>query len=262
MSDPGAKYEALRLLLAGAATRAPANLETVLESVCRASGLAGAALVMEPYDGLPRALTGEAWAREALGTYGKDLWGQLTHKHRVESAYLQLNPESGPQSLFAYPVYEGDAVVAAVMGLAQGRRNLALEEDFLVALATAIRLTRAIRAGAAPTDEARGGPEDALAQARLAAILETAIAVNHEVNNPLTAVLGNTQLLLMQADRLDPQFTKRLRDIEASALRIKDVTQRLLKQDGLKTTEYPGGLKMLDLSDTPGDEPDEGEKSG
>jgi signal transduction histidine kinase len=74
------------------------------------------------------------------------------------------------------------------------------------------------------------------------------------VNNPLTAVLGNTQLLLMQADRLDPQFAKRLRDIEQSAMRIKDVTQRLLKQDGTRTTEYPGGLRMLDLSDTSEDE--------
>jgi signal transduction histidine kinase len=251
MSDPGAKYEALRLLLAGAATRAPANLESVLEAVCRASGLAGAAIVIEPFDGEPLARAGESWAREALSTYLSELWGQLTRTHGVESAYLQLNPGGRPQSLFAYPVYEGDAIVAAVMGLAEGRRNLALEEDFLVALATAIRLTRVIRPGAVPAGAAAAS-EDALQQVRLAAILETAIAVNHEVNNPLTAVLGNTQLLLMQADRLDPQLAKRLRDIEASALRIKDVTQRLLKQDGLKTTEYPGGLRMLDLSDTGG----------
>ena len=77
---------------------------------------------------------------------------------------------------------------------------------------------------------------------------ETAIAVNHEVNNPLTAVLGNTQLLLLQADTLDEQTKKRLRDIEKSALRIKDITHRLLKNRPHKTTEYPGGLRMLDLS--------------
>jgi signal transduction histidine kinase len=262
MSDPGAKYEALRLLLAGAAANAPADLDTVLEAVCRASGLAGAALVLEPYEGEPLALAGEQWAREALGTYGSELWGQLARKHRVESAYLQLNPDGHPQSLFAYPVYEGEAVVAAVMGIAGGRRNLALEEDFLVALATAVRLTRAVRPGAQAARAGEEGGADAVQKARMAAILETAIAINHEVNNPLTAVLGNTQLLLMQADRLDPQLTKRLRDIEASALRIKDVTQRLLKQDGQRTTEYPGGLRMLDLSDTPeGEEPDSG-KSG
>ena len=262
MTDPGAKYEALRLLLAGAATRAPANLVAVLEAVCRAAGLAGAAVVVEPYDGTPHALAGVDWAREALSSYGADLWGQLATRHQVESAYLQLSPDGQPRSLFAYPVHEGARVVAAVMGLAEGRRNLSLEEDFLVALATAIRLTRAAREPAAGSAEDLGEPADAVKQARLAAILETAIAVNHEVNNPLTAVLGNTQLLLMQADRLDPQFAKRLRDIEESALRIKDVTQRLLKQDGTRTTEYPGGLRMLDLSDTSAsdtsDKPDDG----
>ena len=250
MNDPGAKYEALRLLLAGAATRAKANLVPVLEAVCRAAGLAGAAVVLEPYEGDPHALAGLDWAREGLRSYGAELWGQLATRHQVESAYLQLSPEGRSLSLFAYPIHEGERVVAAVMGLAEGRRNLSLEEDFLVALATAIRLTRAAREPAAGVERTEGELTDPVQQARLAAILETAIAVNHEVNNPLTAVLGNTQLLLMQADRLDPQFAKRLRDIEQSALRIKDVTQRLLKQDGTRTTEYPGGLRMLDLSDT------------
>jgi len=250
MNDTNAGYEALRLLLAGAATRAPANLVSVLEAVCRAAGLAGAAVVLEPYEGDPHAVAGLDWAREALRSYGAELWGQLATKHQVESAYLQLRPEGRPLCLFAYPIHEGERVIAAVMGLAEGRRNLSLEEDFLVALATAIRLTRAAREPARGEGATEGEARDAVQQARLAAILETAIAVNHEVNNPLTAVLGNTQLLLMQADRLDPQFAKRLRDVEESALRIKDVTQRLLKQDGSRTTEYPGGLRMLDLSDT------------
>jgi len=250
MTDPGAKYEALRLLLAGAATRTKADLSLVLEAVCRAAGLAGAAVVLEPYEGGPHATAGLDWAKKALSSLGAELWAELATRHHVESAYLQLCPEGRPQSMFAYPIHEGDRVIAAVMGLAEGRRNLSLEEDFLVALATAIRLTRAAREPAAGADAASGAGEDQVKQARLAAILETAIAVNHEVNNPLTAVLGNTQLLLMQADRLDPQFAKRLRDIEESALRIKDVTQRLLKQDGTRTTEYPGGLRMLDLSDT------------
>lgn len=256
MSDVAAKYEALRLLLAGAASADRVDLAVVLEAVCQAVGLVGAAIVLAPYEGEPEALAGSEPARAALRGFIAPMWGQLARDHRVESAYLQLAPEEGPQSLFAYPLREGTGVTGAVVGLAEGRRNLSLEEDFLVALATAIRLTRSVSGPDAPSPRAPGDEQsEAVEKARLAAILETAIAVNHEVNNPLTAVLGNTQLLLLQSDRLDAQLRKRLEDIERSALRIKEVTQRLLKQDGRRTTEYPGGLKMLDLSDT--DAPEE-----
>jgi len=256
MSDVAAKYEALRLLLAGAATADRIDLSAVLDAVCQAVGLAGAAVVLAPYEGEPEALAGSDWARAALRDYVAQMWGQLARDHRVESAYLQLAPEEGPRSLFAYPLRAGTGVIGAVVGLAEGHRNLSLEEDFLLALATAMRLTRSASGPDAASPWAPGGElSEAVEKARLAAILETAIAVNHEVNNPLTAVLGNTQLLLLQSDRLDAQLKKRLEDIERSALRIKEVTQKLLKQDGRKTTEYPGGQKMLDLSDT--DTPEE-----
>jgi signal transduction histidine kinase len=251
MSDTTAKYEALKSLLVAVGAGTATDLNAVLESVCAAVGLAGSAVVSEPYEGDPEALAGTDWAQQAVARYASALWRRLVADHEVESAFMQLAPEGRALSFFAYPLRQGDRVTGAVMGLAEGRRNLATEEDFLLALATALRLAQAVDRGEAePSADAGAELAEAVEKARQAAILEAAIAVNHEVNNPLTAVLGNTQLLLLQADALDAKTKKRLQDIERSALRIKEVTQKLLKKGPLGTTEYPGGLRMLDLSDS------------
>lgn len=82
---------------------------------------------------------------------------------------------------------------------------------------------------------------------RIAAILETAVAVNHEVNNPLTAVLGNAQLLLLQKDKLPEDIVAKIMVIEKSALRIRQVTQKLMAIVEPVTTSYVDGLNMLDI---------------
>jgi PAS domain S-box-containing protein len=82
---------------------------------------------------------------------------------------------------------------------------------------------------------------------RLAAITETAIGINHEINNPLCAILGNTQLLLMEKDKLDPRIIKRLKSIEKEITRIHLVAERLAKISKPVLKEYVGGKLMLDV---------------
>ncbi len=82
---------------------------------------------------------------------------------------------------------------------------------------------------------------------RIAAILETAVALNHEINNPLTAVLGNTQLLLLQKDTLPEAVVAKINTIEKSAIRIREVTQKLMKIVEPITTNYTNNLDMLDI---------------
>lgn len=246
MSDFEARYLALLRLLLAAGGKS-LDLPAVLDSVCQAVGLDGCALVRVPFDSEPEALAGHAEAQATLKDQAQSLWQGLARDH-VESAFMQLKVQGEPHSLFAYPLRSGEEVTGCVLGLVRGRRNLATEEDFLLALVTALALAKG-GVAAPDSEQLRLAAE----QARRSAILETAIAVNHEVNNPLTAVLGNTQLLLLQAEGLDEKTKKRLLDIEKSALRIKDVTQRLLKNRPFGTTEYPGGLRMLDLSS--GEEP-------
>ncbi len=82
---------------------------------------------------------------------------------------------------------------------------------------------------------------------RLSAITETAIGVNHEINNPLCSMLGNTQLLLMEKENLDPGMVKKLRSIEKQIARIQVVADRLGKITNPVLKEYIGGKKMLDV---------------
>jgi hypothetical protein len=82
---------------------------------------------------------------------------------------------------------------------------------------------------------------------RAAAVTETAVAVNHEINNPLTAILGNTQLLLMNKDKLSKETVAKLETIEKSAIQIREVTNQLMTIIEPVRKQYASGLEMIDL---------------
>jgi C4-dicarboxylate-specific signal transduction histidine kinase len=83
---------------------------------------------------------------------------------------------------------------------------------------------------------------------RLGAVRETAIAVNHEVNNPLTTILATAQMLMLSEKDLSDDVKEKLKQVEVDAKRIADVTKRLRSVEEVKTKEYISeGPKMLDL---------------
>jgi signal transduction histidine kinase len=51
--------------------------------------------------------------------------------------------------------------------------------------------------------------------------------LRHEVNNPLTGILGNTELLLARRDRLPPGAAERLETIAELAVRLRETVRRL-----------------------------------
>lgn len=88
---------------------------------------------------------------------------------------------------------------------------------------------------------------DSHASDRLATIVETAVAVNHAINNPLVPILGNAQFML-QSDKIkDEDIRKRLHIIVNNALRIRDITQKLARINHPVTKEYLRGTRMLDI---------------
>ena len=82
---------------------------------------------------------------------------------------------------------------------------------------------------------------------RMKAVIETAVAVNHAINNPLVPILGNAQFLLQDERLKDDDLRKRLRIIVKNALRIRDITQKLAAITNPVTKEYLKGTPMLDI---------------
>jgi DNA-binding response OmpR family regulator len=97
-------------------------------------------------------------------------------------------------------------------------------------------------------DRARRTAEDELQRARwVAGIAETAIAVQHEINNPLTALLGHVALL--ESGVIPPgEEQESMRTIADQATRIAGVVRRLATLRDPKSVEYLQGTRMLDLS--------------
>lgn len=82
---------------------------------------------------------------------------------------------------------------------------------------------------------------------RTAAISETAVTVNHEINNPLTAILGNTQLLLMGKEKLSGDVVAKLETIEKSAIQIRETTAKLMSIIEPVKSSYSTGMDMIDI---------------
>jgi DNA-binding response OmpR family regulator len=100
-------------------------------------------------------------------------------------------------------------------------------------------------------DEARRAAEAELARSRwLAGIGETTIALEHEINNPLSALIGHAELLLMDRN-LPPEFLEQIRIIHEQAARIAQVVRRLARLKNPQSVEYLAGTRMIDLSSRP-----------
>ena len=101
-------------------------------------------------------------------------------------------------------------------------------------------------------DDARRTAEAELARSRwLAGIGETTIALEHEINNPLSALLGHAELLMMDKS-LPEDVHEQLRIIQEQAARIAQVVRRLAKLKNPQSVEYLAGSLMLDLSSRTG----------
>jgi two-component system, NtrC family, sensor kinase len=101
-------------------------------------------------------------------------------------------------------------------------------------------------------DQARRAAEAELARARwLAGIGETTIALEHEINNPLSALLGHAELLLMDRN-LTADQREQLLIVREQAARIAEVVRRLAKLKNPQSVEYLSGARMLDLSERDG----------
>lgn len=99
--------------------------------------------------------------------------------------------------------------------------------------------------------DARRRAELELRKARyLAGIGEVSLALQHEINNPLAALLTNSSLItsgLLTAD----EVTESLATIDVQARRIAEVVKRLNAIEAPRSVDYMKGQPMVDLSGAP-----------
>lgn len=89
--------------------------------------------------------------------------------------------------------------------------------------------------------------ERALASERLAGIGQVAVTVRHEVNNALTAIVAESQILSEAKEGLSEEHRTTARAIKHSALKIAEDLRKLTNLADAPVTEYTKGVHMLDL---------------
>jgi len=83
---------------------------------------------------------------------------------------------------------------------------------------------------------------------RVAVVGQVAVAIRHEVNNALAAIIAEGQLLEEDGRLTHPEDIKSLENIIAMARRVNASMEKLATVTHAPVTDYAGGVKMIDLT--------------
>ena len=90
------------------------------------------------------------------------------------------------------------------------------------------------------------GEKEKFEQERLQGVLEMAGAVCHEINQPLQAILGYSELLLMGSESRHRE-KRNVHSIKSQATRLGRITRKLSGITHYRTVDYPGNTKIIDI---------------
>jgi signal transduction histidine kinase len=168
----------------------------------------------------------------------RGLTGRAYHTRApVRSADIQLDPEALPalattRSQLVIPICSGNQVRALIdLQSPETAAFQAAAESWLLALANlaaGVLDQWSARAASAQPGNADAMPQhELLLSSRLAVVTDLAAGVAHEINNPLTTILGYTHLLLR--DQSLPQTTRNdIEQIIVEGQRIATLVERFL----------------------------------
>ena len=83
---------------------------------------------------------------------------------------------------------------------------------------------------------------------RVAVVGQVAIAIRHEVNNALAAIIAEGQLLEQDGRLTHPEDVQSLENIIAMARRVNASMEKLATLSHAPVTDYAAGVKMIDLA--------------
>ena len=138
-------------------------------------------------------------------------------------------------------------ITRPIRQLEEGTRRIAQGElDFHLEIEARNELEQLAQSFHHMAYELKRAQERLIKTERLAAIGEVSLAIHHEINNPLTSVMGYAELLQQRSD-LPPDVHEQVKPIYEGAVRMRDIIRKLERvQD--RTTDRLGGAKMTDLS--------------
>lgn len=234
MNDLSHKEDPKYRALAGAALAAAAgeSIEAIAEKGLAGAveyiGLAaGALLLWDSSDGITtRAVAaGSDEDRKILEDMETSLLMMLRRDFKLRSAYMELDGDMA-KSVFFLPIEIESRQIGALIGVKLEKVRLHDYDEFLRALASIL----------------------ALVSAPARAIEDLAVGVNHEINNLLTPLLGNLELLEGDRESLPEEVNKKLSVIQQSAKKIAKVTAKLKEISKLPRVPYVDGEYMVKLS--------------
>lgn len=80
----------------------------------------------------------------------------------------------------------------------------------------------------------------------LKGIMETVVTTNHQINQPLTVILCNTEFLMEKLSKFENE-KKYIQTIMNEAKKIRDILKKLTKIEKIDRTEYIDGITMLNI---------------
>jgi signal transduction histidine kinase len=127
------------------------------------------------------------------------------------------------------------------------QREISLGQALVLQAASAIKNAQLFEDLQSSLEELRRTQGKLVQSARLSAIGELAAAVAHQINNPLTTILGDTELMLADLPANDPN-QESLEAVFRAGRRAHEVVRRLLGMSAQKSTEELPELLDINLS--------------
>lgn len=133
--------------------------------------------------------------------------------------------ELGHHSILGIPVLSGDDVIGVIWFLSYKERKFSEREvSLLSSLGDQIALAVA---KAKMLEEIKSAQEQLIQSEKLASLGQLISSIAHEINNPLTPIVGYSQALLSQPD-IDDKSRRSLEVIHSSAERVVKIIEKLL----------------------------------
>ena len=147
----------------------------------------------------------------------------LLHHGKIE---LESKPGKGTKAIFSLPEYEEKSIFKNVIDSDELKQQVLYLKQQTKKYAEELAATYTSRKDI--SSKLLKTQQQIIRADKLATMGQMAAGIAHEVNNKLTPMLGQVQILLMSDDQLDPKILQRLQIINDSGFKAVDMLRQIL----------------------------------